>query len=113
MTDDAQVGTELGEAIEAVRRSLAWAACQGEDSAVRFTVDTVQLEFAIEVRRTGTAGGGVRAWVVSADGRDERARTSTQRITVCLRGDDALISSEGDGKRFGPDPDAGDHLGRR
>ncbi|WP_394814358.1 trypco2 family protein [Streptomyces dubilierae] len=109
MTTDGQDGLELGEAIEAVRRGLEWAAAQGDGHALRFTAESVQLEFALELRRSGAAGGGVKAWVVSMDGRSERGSTSSQRITVCLRANDVPISSRGPAGVFGPDPVAGDH----
>ncbi|MGW0614776.1 trypco2 family protein [Streptomyces sp. NPDC002788] len=43
---------------------------------------SVRFEFAVEPRRIGFASGGVRARVVSADGRNERGSTGSQRITV-------------------------------
>ncbi|MFF7330297.1 trypco2 family protein [Streptomyces sp. NPDC090306] len=110
MTADELDGLELGQAIEAVRKGLAWAADQGGSSSVRFLVDTVTLELTVELRHTASAGGGMRAWVVTAEGRGERAAANTQRITVVLRTPQSVeIRSEGS-ERFGPDAPAGDYI---
>ncbi|MEU8294091.1 trypco2 family protein [Streptomyces pseudogriseolus] len=91
-----QDALELGEAIEAVRRSLEWATSQGEGHGIRFLAESVQLEFAVELRRSGSAGGGVKAWVASAEGRSERGATHSQRVTVNLTVKDGMpISSRG------------------
>ncbi|MFI6122532.1 trypco2 family protein [Streptomyces sp. NPDC051064] len=57
--------TELSEAIKAVRGGLAAAQQDGDGSPVRFTVKEVVLDLGIELRHTASAGGGVKAFVVS------------------------------------------------
>ncbi|MEU5534422.1 trypco2 family protein [Streptomyces sp. NPDC020362] len=102
-------GAELGDAIEAVRLGLERAAAQGEGHLLRFTVESVELELAVELRRSGAAGGGVKAWVVSADARHERARTRTQRMKVTLKAAGSVpICDSTDTGSLGPDPIAGD-----
>ncbi|MFJ9821008.1 trypco2 family protein [Streptomyces sp. NPDC101151] len=58
--------TELSEAIKAVRAGLAAAQQDGDGSPIRFTVKDM-LDLGIELRQTASAGGGVKAFVVSAD----------------------------------------------
>ncbi|GGR09255.1 hypothetical protein GCM10010251_26250 [Streptomyces aurantiogriseus] len=77
-------GTELSEAVKAVRAGLAAAQQEGADSAIRFTVKEIVLDLGIEIRRTASAGGGVKAFVVSGEARGERAGTATHRMTVTL-----------------------------
>ncbi|MFI1133781.1 trypco2 family protein [Streptomyces althioticus] len=106
--NEEQDALELGEAIEAVRRSLEWATAQGEGRSIRFLAESVQLEFVVELRRSGSAGGGVKAWVASAEGRSERAATHSQRVTVNLTvKDDIPIASRG-WSNFGSGLVAGD-----
>ncbi|GAA2654687.1 trypco2 family protein [Streptomyces lunalinharesii] len=93
-------GTELAEALKAVRDGLAAAQRDGEGSPFRFTVKDVTLDLGIELRHSASAGGGVKAFVVSADARGEREKTETHKLTVNLqlhRAEDHLISDEGRG----------------
>ncbi|MGW1505595.1 trypco2 family protein [Streptomyces mirabilis] len=95
--------TELSQAIKAVRSGLAAAQQNGDGSPVRFTVREIVLDLGTELRRTASAGGGVKAFVVSADAKGERASTATHRMTVTLevagddRGGDLLIGDAGGG----------------
>ncbi|MET8538263.1 trypco2 family protein [Streptomyces sp. NPDC005065] len=99
--------TELSEAIKAVRGGLAAAQQDVDGSPVRFTVKEIVLDLGIELRHTASAGGGVKAFVVSADARGEWAKTATHRMTVTLavapdgEGSDLLIGDSGGG-RGGP-----------
>ncbi|MGW1765133.1 trypco2 family protein [Streptomyces sp. NPDC002073] len=100
--------TELSEAIKAVRGGLAAAQQDGAGSPVRFMVKEIVLDLGIELRHTVSAGGGVKAFVVSADAKGERAKTATHRLTVTLTvapdgegGGDLLIGDSGGG-RGGP-----------
>lgn len=99
--------TELSEAIKAVRGGLAAAQQDGDGSPVRFTVKEIVLDLGIELRHTASIGGGVKAFVVSADAKGERAKTATHRMTVTLtvapdgEGSDLLIGDSGGG-RGGP-----------
>ncbi|MFI5825223.1 trypco2 family protein [Streptomyces rishiriensis] len=99
--------TELSEAIRAVRGGLAAVQQDGDGSSVLFTVKEIVLDLGIELRHTASASGGVKAFVVSADARGERAKTATHRMTVTLavapdgEGSDLLIGDFGGG-RGGP-----------
>src|SRR4051794_27968971 len=78
-------GMELSEAIAAVRAGLAGAKDEGAGSEVRFVPEEVVLDFAIESRRSTRAGGGVKAFVLSADAGGESAGTRAPHITVRFR----------------------------
>ncbi|WP_329448286.1 hypothetical protein OG906_34815 (plasmid) [Streptomyces sp. NBC_01426] len=99
--------TELSEAIKAGRGGLAAAQLDGSGSPIRFTVKEIVLDLGIELRHTVSAGGGVKAFVVSADAKGERAKTAAHRMTVTLavasstEGSDLLIGDSGRG-RGGP-----------
>jgi Trypsin-co-occurring domain 2 len=75
----------LAEAIEAIRRELAVAQDQGRGSDVRFTVGAVELEFAVDARRT--TGGEASITVLSLlslGGKGEAAKGETHRVKVAL-----------------------------
>ncbi|MFJ6654860.1 trypco2 family protein [Streptomyces sp. NPDC091377] len=97
-----QDGTELAEALMAVRAGLAAAQREGDGAAIRFKVNEVTLDLGIELRASGAASGGVKAFVVSTDAKGEWSRSRTHRLTVNLVVDGAdhqLIS--GDASDFG------------
>ncbi|MEU9027441.1 trypco2 family protein [Streptomyces sp. NPDC048383] len=97
-----QDGTELAEALKAVRAGLAAAQQEGDGAAIRFKVKEVTLDLGIELRASGGASGGVKAFVVSTEAKGEWSRARTHRLTVNLEVDGAdhvLIS--GDATNFG------------
>lgn len=77
-------GTELSQAIAAIRAGLVGAQAEGEVTSIRFTVKDVTLDLGIELRSTTSGGGGVKAFVVSGEARGERAHLDTHRLTVRL-----------------------------
>ncbi|MFE2727091.1 trypco2 family protein [Kitasatospora sp. NPDC059327] len=92
-------GTELSEAIAAVRAGLITAQRSGADSEMRFTVKDVVVDLGLELRRVGGASGGVKAFVFSSEARGEQSSGRTHRLTVTLGvvgGDEVPISSLGE-----------------
>ncbi|MCX4690777.1 hypothetical protein OG401_41910 [Kitasatospora purpeofusca] len=92
-------GTELSEAIAAVREGLTAAQQDGTDSEIRFKVKDVVLDLGLELRRTAGAGGGVKAIVFSGDVRGELATARIHRLTVTLEvdgSDRVLINGQGE-----------------
>jgi hypothetical protein len=96
--------TELSKAIEAVRGGLSAAQQEGSGSGIRFEIETVVLDFGIELRDTVSGGGGIKAFVVSTDAKGERAKAATHRMTVTLR-----VAPDGTGRPLR----IGDRSGRR
>lgn len=79
--------TELSEAIKAVRAGLTAAQQDGADTDIRFKVKEIVLDLSIEIREAKSAGGGVKAFVVSGEARGEQANSATHRVTVTLEVD--------------------------
>lgn len=75
---------ELAELIEELRRELTAAriAAQGED--LYFEVGPVELEAAIVVERSATAGGKIRFWVVETGADGRLADSVTHRVKLTL-----------------------------
>ncbi|MBC3986917.1 hypothetical protein H8N01_31120 [Streptomyces sp. AC536] len=102
---------ELADAVAAVRDSLVEAGRRGEGQGITFDVGPIELEFLVEVRREARAGGGLRAWVVTADTEGSAARSRSHRVMVTLtprRGDGPVrIAAQGQGPAAGPFPGGG------
>ena len=80
-------GEDLGlaEAIEAVRAELRRAQDVGRDSDVRFTVGGVELEFAVDAKRTAGGEASIKVLsVLSLGGKGEVAKGETSRVKVTL-----------------------------
>jgi hypothetical protein len=75
----------LAEAIEAVRSELRRAQDAGRGSDVRFAVGSVEMEFAVNVAKTG--GGQVSVTVLgllSLGGKGGLSREETHRVKISL-----------------------------
>lgn len=79
--------TELSEAIKAVRAGLTAAQQEGAGGEIRFKVKEVVLDLGVEIRKAESAGGAVKAFVVSGQARGERSTGATHRVTVTLEVD--------------------------
>jgi hypothetical protein len=77
-------GIDLADAIEAIRDQLVDAASRGAGSGIAFEVGPIELEFAVELKQDARAKGGVRAWVLSAEGEAGASRARTHRVAVTL-----------------------------
>jgi hypothetical protein len=89
---------ELSDAIEVVREQLVTAQLAGQrivaGQVLTFVVGKVEVEFAGEVKKVAGVGGGVKFWVVSADGKAERSSGSTHKVKI------ELIPQAADGTSF-------------
>ena len=80
-----EVPIGLADAIAELRKELSQALAAGEGEEVRFKLGEVELEFNLEVKREGGAGGGVRFWVVSLEAKGGLARATQHRIKLKLQ----------------------------
>ncbi|WP_086846570.1 trypco2 family protein [Amycolatopsis kentuckyensis] len=90
---------ELADAVASVRDELMTAAARGADSDVAFVVGPIELEFAVEMRRSAKAKAGFKAWLVSADVEGEVARGRTHKVKLTLTpkkpgGGDLLVAGD-------------------
>ncbi|MCX5356816.1 trypco2 family protein [Streptomyces mirabilis] len=82
-------GVELAKAVQSLRDELLEAAVQGADQAVRFAVDSIELEFTVELRKDVAGRVGIKAWVVTAGADASRGRADTHRVKLTLSPKDA------------------------
>jgi hypothetical protein len=80
--DEPMVG--LADAIRSLRTELLAAVEEGEGQGLRFRVGPVELEFEVAVTREQGGGGGVRFWVISAEGKLARSKATAHRIKLSL-----------------------------
>jgi hypothetical protein len=89
---------ELADAIEMVREQLVAAQLRGRrvvaGKVVVFAVGKVTIEFSGEVKKSLGGSGGVKFWVLTADGKAERATGASHKVTV------ELVAQEPDGTSF-------------
>jgi hypothetical protein len=78
-------GMELAEAVEAVRRGLMSGAVRGADAGIRFEVGEIHMEFTVELQRSRSGHGGVKAWVVDAGAEAARTLGRTHTVSFTLR----------------------------
>ncbi|WP_070020131.1 trypco2 family protein [Streptomyces nanshensis] len=95
---------ELSEAIKAVREGLEAAQRDGAGSDLRFRVKDVVLDLGIELRKTSSAGGSMKAFVVSGEARGERSTAQTHRMTVSLELEGASLRPISDQGHLGETP---------
>lgn len=77
-------GIGLRQAIAAVRSELIGAMADGVESALRFDVGPVQLDFAVDVADAIGGEAGVRVWVLSLSTSGRTEVHNSHRVTVTL-----------------------------
>ncbi|MFJ3310763.1 trypco2 family protein [Streptomyces sp. NPDC086549] len=87
-------GVQLGDAVQSLRDELLDAAGRGAGQSVRFAVDSIELEFTVELRKGVSGSAGVKAWVVTAGSDVSRTRVDTHHVKLVLRPKDATTGRE-------------------
>jgi hypothetical protein len=79
---DVMIG--LADAVRELRRELTEALAEAEDKPVRFELGPVEMEFLLELGKSGEGNAGVRFWVVSLGGKGSVTAGSTHRVKLSL-----------------------------
>ncbi|MFI5671199.1 trypco2 family protein [Streptomyces sp. NPDC051704] len=74
----------LAEAVQQLRAELETAMAEGAGKQLRFELGPIEMEFQVDLRRTGAVDAGLRWGVVSAGGKGEVSRGSGHRVTLVL-----------------------------
>jgi hypothetical protein len=75
---------DLADAVRVVREQLEIAREAGESEQTRFTVDSVEIELAVQVTKDVKAKGGVRLGVVSFEAGGGGSSESVHRVKLSL-----------------------------
>lgn len=87
-------GIELAAAVQELREQLTLAAAAGAtEQGIKFGVEEIDLEFAVELRQDSNAKAGFKAWVISGDLSATSGRSSTHRVSIKLRPVDATTGA--------------------
>ncbi|MGW1887126.1 trypco2 family protein [Streptomyces sp. NPDC001970] len=87
MPDAVWVG--LAEAVRGVRAELQAAMAQGRGEPLRFEVGTVELEFAVDVRKEKAGDATAKVFVLSLGGKASNATADSHRLKITLQPTDA------------------------
>jgi Trypsin-co-occurring domain 2 len=74
----------LADMIETLRQELEAAQMKGMQRPVAFGVEKVELELKVVLSRKGKGGGGIKFWVVSAEGTAEGSRETAHSFKLTL-----------------------------
>lgn len=85
----AEHGIGLADMIKTLRSELQTAQ-SGDVKGIRFVAEKVELELQVELSRSDKVGGGIKFWVVSAEGGHEGAKNSTHTFKLTLVPIDAV-----------------------
>lgn len=91
----------LADVIGRIREELEAAQRNAEQSRLRFLVERVNIEFAVQVRQEGGGRGGLRIGVLTAEAGASVSRESTHRIEIELKPHDRDHRPEGPGISVG------------
>ncbi|MFC9815683.1 trypco2 family protein [Streptomyces virginiae] len=80
--DTAWVG--LAEAVQQLRAELEKAMAEGAGKQLRFELGPIEMEFQVDLRRTGGADAGLRWGVVSVGAKGEHSTGSGHRVSLVL-----------------------------
>jgi hypothetical protein len=89
--------TPLSQVLIQLRKDLLEAQKEGEGKDLRFIVQDAEVELQVVATTEAEVGGGVRVWVLSAEGGGKAGETVTQTLRLKLRpvGDDDQPSKIG------------------
>ncbi|MEU3560714.1 trypco2 family protein [Kitasatospora sp. NPDC006786] len=99
--------TGLAEAIQQLRAELDAATAEGDGKRLRFELGQIELEFDVELKRTGSVDGGLRWGIVSAGAKGELAHGSGQRIKLVLQPTDTTTGRAAEVASCWTDPELG------
>ena len=88
----------LAGLIKELRRELLEAMREGAGSELQFSLGPVELDLEVQVSRERGGGGGIKFWVLSAEGSVKGASARTQRIHLVLNPPEGGVKIGGHGE---------------
>lgn len=73
---------ELSAAIADLRKQLTKARRDGQAEEIEFAIGKVEVEFALEAKRTTGGGVSLKVWAFGADGKVEKASGATHKVKL-------------------------------
>ena len=75
----------LSDMIQTLRTELEQAQANAAGSSFKFSVDTVELELAIELTKSGEGSTGIQFWVIEAGGKYQQENVSSHKFKLVLK----------------------------
>jgi hypothetical protein len=88
----------LAAAVDALREQLVTAMWGAQNQALRFAVSPIELTLQVTATDTGTVGGGIKWWLVTASA--ERGTTDAAVQTVKVTLNPHLYGQDGDASQI-------------
>ncbi len=86
----------LPEAVAQLRADLSKARCEGNNKDIRFSVEEIEVEFAVEFGWTREGGGGLKLFsFVDVSGKVGATDRATHRVKLKLKIDESGAQSPG------------------
>ena len=85
----------LREMIRQLRHELEQAMVDGDDSALKLRIDSIELELQVVVTRSSELGAGVKFWVVNTKGKFKDDDRKTQLIKLKVTPRNAHAETDG------------------
>jgi hypothetical protein len=85
-----QGSVRLADAVRDLRSELTAALTESEGERLRFELDSVEMEFLLEVAKEGSADAGIRFWVISIGAKGGVSSGSTHRVKLALTPKDVV-----------------------
>ncbi|MCA9696776.1 MAG: hypothetical protein KC431_04550 [Myxococcales bacterium] len=82
--EDMAQNIPLSEMIESLRQELAVAVEAGKGQALKFDVGKVELQLEVAMTRKTSGGGGLKFWVVTAEGQREVDKMTKHTFKLTL-----------------------------
>lgn len=79
----------LRDCLTTLREDLIETIKEGRDKEVKFVVEDISVELQIFAGQSDSIGGGIKWWVLSADGDTTRDSRITQKLNLSLKVEDA------------------------
>lgn len=92
LTNTLERNIPLSEMIQMLRNELYAAVYEAHGQGLRFRVESMELELQIAVTRESEVGGGIKFWVINANGKQKTASTDHHTFKLKLQ---PLLDSPG------------------
>jgi Trypsin-co-occurring domain 2 len=90
-----EYGVSLSAALALLRSELETAIDEGRNCAVRFSMESIEVELEVAVKATAKAEGKVGLWqVLSASGSRETADSAKHRLKLVLTPHDMSVAAD-------------------
>lgn len=84
----------MADAVRALRSELTAAMAEAEGQRLQFELDSVEMEFLLEVRKEGEAEAGIKFWVICVGAKGGVSSGSTHRVKLALSPKDIVTGSK-------------------